>query len=162
MQILKHREIVEDPWARLAAGESAASGAKVIVDWADWLSRRDELKKHSPNLGVRVPSDVSIEDLGADAAQFALIAVEFPTFRDGRGYSVARLLRERYKFLGELRAVGYVTREQLLFMSRVGFDTFELAPGKSLESALGAFSEFSEVYQATGDGRVPVWRRRRQ
>lgn len=161
MRLISGGAIVDDTWRHLAEGSAPAAGEAVIATWADWNARRGALEAHRGPLGVRVPPDVDLEALGADAARFALIAVEFPTYRDGRGYSVARLLRERYGFRGELRAVGYVLRDQLFYMARVGFTAFELAPGKPLESALEAFTEFSDVYQAAADDRVPVWRRRR-
>ena len=126
---------------------------------ARYAKSAGELLARCPALGVRVPSDKLPEHI-PDAARLALIAIEFPRFTDGRGYSVARLLRDRYKFTGELRAVGWVLRDNLFYMERCGFDAFEVKPGKPLESALEAFGEFSATYQAAVDDPRPIYRRR--
>ena len=90
----------------------------------------------------------------------ARIEVSFPKFGDGRGYSIARLLRERYGYKGELRAVGHITRDLLFFMESCGFDAFELREGEDPHEALAAFEDFSESYQASVKRPVPLFRRR--
>jgi len=90
----------------------------------------------------------------------SLVAIELPKFTDGRGYSLARLLRDRFGYQGELRAVGHVLRDQLLYLARCGFDTFVLAEGKSLDDGLAAFEDFSVTYQPAADHDQPIWRRR--
>ena len=90
----------------------------------------------------------------------ARIEVNFPKFGDGRGYSIARLLRERYGYRGELRAVGHITRDLLFFMESCGFDAFELREGENPHEALAAFDDFSESYQASVAWPVPLFRRR--
>jgi uncharacterized protein (DUF934 family) len=105
------------------------------------------------------PSDdpVSVaEDLG----RAARVEVNFPKFGDGRGYSIARLLRERYGYRGELRAVGHITRDLLFFLESCGFDAFELREGENPHEALAAFEDFSESYQASVTRPVPLFRRR--
>lgn len=92
-------------------------------------------------------------------ADVALVAVRFPVFTDGRGYSTARLLRTRYGWRGELRAIGDIRRDQLFYLARCGFDTFELLDGEPVDAALAAFGAFSEVYQAGAD-RGPLFARR--
>ena len=89
-----------------------------------------------------------------------VIAVNFPKFGDGRGYSIGRLLRERYGFQGELRAVGEVARDHLYAMAQCGFDAFELRAGEDAQEALAAFGDFSENYQATAARPEPLFRRR--
>lgn len=89
-----------------------------------------------------------------------VIAVEFPQFTDGRGYSIGRLLRERYGYTGELRAVGEVLRDTLFYLSRCGFDSFALAEGVDLEAARSSLSDFSEGYQASVERPQPLFRRR--
>jgi uncharacterized protein (DUF934 family) len=86
--------------------------------------------------------------------------VNFPKFTDGRGYSTGRLLRERYGYRGELRAIGDIFRDQLLYLSRCGFDAFVLRPGEDPQAALAAFGDFSEAYQAAVDRPLPLFRRR--
>jgi uncharacterized protein (DUF934 family) len=100
------------------------------------------------------------EELAEDLGHFALVAVDFPKFSDGRGFSIARLLRERYDYQGEIRAVGDVLRDQLLYMKRTGFDAYALREDQDLESSLSAFGDFSDAYQSTVDGPVPLFRRR--
>jgi uncharacterized protein (DUF934 family) len=90
----------------------------------------------------------------------ARIEVSFPKFGDGRGYSIARLLRERYGYKGELRAVGHITRDNLFFMESCGFDAFELREGEDAREALAAFDDFSESYQASVKRPLPLFRRR--
>jgi uncharacterized protein (DUF934 family) len=116
-----------------------------------------------PDLLVVQPAD----DLAALAgklrgpgAQITAIAVNFPKYGDGRGYSIARLLRERYGFTGELRAVGEVARDHLHAMAQCGFDAFRLREGENAQAALGALSDFSEAYQGTAAQPVPLFRRR--
>ena len=96
------------------------------------------------------------EVIANDLDHVAVIALEFAVFKDGRAYSYARLLRERWGFTGELRAVGDVLLEQLHFMQRVGFDAFELKSGDPIAEWQTATAEFTTWYQATGDGRIPA------
>jgi uncharacterized protein (DUF934 family) len=90
----------------------------------------------------------------------ARVEVNFPKFGDGRGYSIAKLLRERYGYKGELRAVGEVVRDHLYYMENVGFDAFLLREGEDPIEALTGFEDFSEAYQATATRPVPLFRRR--
>jgi uncharacterized protein (DUF934 family) len=117
---------------------------------------------HSPEKGevLRLePGDepASILDRLGRAAR---VEVNFPKFGDGRGYSIARLLRERHGYRGELRAVGHITRDLLLFLESCGFDAFELREGENPHEALAAFEDFSEAYQASVTRPVPLFRRR--
>ncbi len=103
------------------------------------------------------------DDPAAVAARLegaARVEVNFPKFGDGRGYSIARLLRERYGYKGELRAVGQVARDLLYYMEQSGFDAFLLRDGEDPEEALGAFADFTEGYQASAARPVPLFRRR--
>jgi uncharacterized protein (DUF934 family) len=102
------------------------------------------------------------EALAGDVARLPLIAVDFPKFGDGRGYSTARLLREKYRYTGELRAIGEILRDQLYYLWQCGFDTFALRPGRNVAEALAAFDDFSDSYQATVVQPVPLFRRRLQ
>ena len=104
------------------------------------------------------------DDPAAVAARLARVArveVHFPKFGDGRGFSIGRLLRERYGYKGELRAVGHITRDHLFFLESCGFDAFELRAGEDAQAALGAFDDFSESYQASPRRPLPLFRRRR-
>lgn len=113
------------------------------------------------------PPDMAVLEAGDDPARLAgsldrltAIAVRFPAFGDGRGYSIGRLLRERYGFRGELRAIGEVARDHLHAMARCGFDAFQLRAGENAQEALAAFDDFSEAYQASVAQPQPLFRRR--
>jgi uncharacterized protein (DUF934 family) len=116
-----------------------------------WQAERETLAARNVPLGVRLTSDQSPEALGADVSHFALIELEFPKFRDGRGYSWARILRQRQNFAGEIRAVGDVLRDQWLFMSRCGVDAFEVRPGTRIEDFRAALAEQTVFYQPASD-----------
>lgn len=159
VQIIRNRAIVDDDFVHVPDGSEPADGTKPIVTLARYVKDKDALLAKFPALGVRVPSDKLPGDI-PDPDKLAVIAIEFPRFSDGRGYSVARMLRQRNKFAGELRAVGWVLRDQLFYMERCGFNAFELQPGKPLDSALEAFKEFSVTYQSGVDDPRPLYRRR--
>lgn len=158
-QIIRKRAIVEDDFVHVSDEEELPSSGKIIVSLPRWIEARDELLARFAAVGVRLPSDKLPGDV-PELPRLALVAVEFPKFTDGRGFSIGRLLRQREKFAGELRAIGWVLRDQLLAMERCGFDAFEIREGKSIESALEAFSELSSAYQATVNDPRPIYRRR--
>jgi len=158
--VIKHRRIVEDRWQHLA-DEAELPAGPVIVSLARWQRERAILLKRGQPVGVRLPNTANVADLAADLPLLEVVALEFPKFADGRAHSQARLLRERYGYQGELRAVGDVLRDQLFFMARNGFDAFELRADRSLEDALKAFDEFSESYQPAADQPQPLYRRGR-
>ncbi|HEX7025873.1 MAG TPA: DUF934 domain-containing protein, partial [Gammaproteobacteria bacterium] len=103
-------------------------------------------------LGVTIGGGVSVDEIIDDLSHFDLVAVRFPEFRDGRGYSYARLLRERYGFKGEIRAVGNVLRDQLFYMERCGINAFEVQEDRDINDALKAFYELTVRYQPAVDG----------
>ncbi|AGK47499.1 MULTISPECIES: DUF934 domain-containing protein [Burkholderia] len=167
--IIKNREVVDDAWQVVRAAEDGALPAldalpagKVLVPLALWLAARDALvaAKTKDELGVWLAPDSEPADLVADFGRIAVIGVEFPRFADGRGYSIARLLRERHGWTGELRAIGDVLRDQLLYLSRCGFDAFAVRADKDIRDALNAFGEFSQRYQGAFDEPAPLFRRR--
>jgi uncharacterized protein (DUF934 family) len=158
-QIIRKRAIVEDDFVHVADADELPATGKPIVTLARYVKAARELHERYAALGVQLASDKLPSDI-PQISFLALIAIEFPRFTDGRGYSVARMLRQRHGFTGELRAVGWVLRDNLFYMERCGFDAFELQPGKPLESALQAFGEFSTTYQAAADDKRPLYRRR--
>jgi uncharacterized protein (DUF934 family) len=162
--IIKNKTIVEDGWCvlRLADGQTpdsvtVPSGA-VIVPLAVWLAQRETLQTRA-ELGVWLASSDRPEALQDDIKKFTVIAVDFPKFADGRGYTIAYLLRERLGFKGELRAIGDVLRDQLYYMQRVGFDAFAVRQDKDINDAFKGLSDFSDVYQASVDQHEPLFRR---
>jgi uncharacterized protein (DUF934 family) len=158
-RIIRDRAIVDDDFVHVPDDREVPASARPIVTLARYTEATAELLQRHPALGVRVSSDTLPSDI-PELARLALLAIEFPRFTDGRGYSVARMLRDRHGFTGELRAVGWVLRDNLFYLERCGFDAFELAPGKPLESALAAFGDFSVTYQAATDDKRPLYRRR--
>ena len=159
MRVIKDRKIVDDGWELLPAGSPIPPSGDVIVPletWAEWVQNPDTSR--SGQVGVLLKSDELPTQI-AELDRVPLVAVEFPKFVDGRGYSSARLLRERLGYTGELRAVGDVLHDQLFYMSRVGFNSFALKAGKDMEGALAAFNDFSVAYQAAADDPRPLFRR---
>ena len=125
---------------------------------AVWQARRDSLQARG-EVAVWLASDERPEALKDDLASLPLIAIDFPKFGDGRGYSIAYNLRARYNYQGELRAIGDVLRDQLFYMQRVGFNAFATRPDRSIEDALKGLTDFSEAYQASWDQKAPLFRR---
>jgi uncharacterized protein (DUF934 family) len=136
-----------------------AGAGHVIVPFTLWRTQREALLAHDGRTGVWLEPSEDPADLAALPPLPPLIAVRFPLFNDGRGYSTARLLRERYGFRGELRAIGDVLRDQLFELARCGFDAFALRADQDAQAALAAFGDFSEAYQAAVD-RGPLFARR--
>ncbi len=151
MPLIKDNAFVEDTFARVADDAALPEGA-IIVSLKRFQAERDVLVPRNTPLGVRLSSDQSPEALGADVHHFALIELEFPKFKDGRGYSWARLLRQRLGYKGEVRATGDVLRDQWLFMSRVGIDSFEVRAGTRIEDFRAAMAEQTFFYQPASDG----------
>lgn len=132
----------------------------VIISFARFQSEGDALLAQGRDVGVRLESDQSVDDLAYDLPRIAVVALAFPRYRDGRAYSAARLLRERYDYKGEVRAVGDVLREQAGFMVRCGFDAFEPGDGSTAQQWAKAAGRFRHVYQRAADGREPAFQER--
>ena len=162
MQIIKNCQIVEDQWQHVA--DDADIGqlplGNIIVPLALWQAHKESLLQDKRTLGIRLNSDHDVAEIADELHHFAVIALQFPAFRDGRGYSMARTLRQHHNYKGELRAIGNVLRDQVGYMSRVGFDVFELDPKQKIEDALKAFNEISVKYQSSSDEPHPIYRRR--
>ncbi len=122
---------------------------------------RDALRARG-EIGVWLKPDDDPEPLAEDIATLPLVAVDFPQFTDGRGYSTARLLRDKLGFAGELRAIGDVLRDQLYYLRQCGFNAFAVRSDRNLDEALKGLSDFSDNYQATATRPVPLFRRRLQ
>jgi uncharacterized protein (DUF934 family) len=164
-KIIKHSSIIDDNWTlvRLADGETADTvqfpAGEIIVPLKVWQARKAELMAR-PQRGVWLAPDELAQDIATDLANLQVVAIDFPQFADGRGYSTAALLRGRFGWRGELRAIGEVLKDQLFYLSRVGFDAYAVREGKDLEDALKALNDFSETYQAAVDEPLPLFRRR--
>jgi len=161
MQIIKSDgSVVEDTWIHVPEDAQIPDAGDIIVSFDRYVAQTDALRARVGRTGVRLRSDQEAKLVVPHLAGLPLIAIEFPVFRDGRGYTTARLLRERFGYKGQLRAVGDVLRDQLLYMRRCGFDAYELKPGKDVKGAIAAFSELSVTYQGAADDPRPLFRRR--
>jgi uncharacterized protein (DUF934 family) len=164
-QIIKGREVVADDWSvlRLDEGDVPESvevpAGKVIVPLKVWQAQRDTLLARAGQIGIWFASDELAASVKEDLDKFALIAVDFPKFSDGRGYSIAFNLRKRLGYTGELRAIGDVLRDQLFQMQRCGFDAYATRQDRSIHDALKGLTVFSETYQASVDQPLPLFRR---
>jgi len=159
MPLIKDRQIIDDAWVQVPADAATLPEGDIIVPLALWRARKDELTARNGGLGLKLEPGEHPSEIAGDVARFAVIALNFPTFRDGRAYSYARLLRERYGYKGEIRAVGDVARDQMFFMARCGINAFEVKAGRSIEDALAALSDFSVTYQNAADTALPFFRR---
>ncbi len=161
-RLIKDGAVVDDRWTLLPEAYSLTDlperGA-VIVPFALWAAERGALRARG-DVGVLLAPENDPADLGSDLAALPVIAVDFPQFTDGRGYSTARLLRERHRYAGELRAVGDVLRDQLYAMAECGFDAFVVREDRDADAALAGLADFDGVYAPTARSPQPWFRRR--
>lgn len=153
-RILRLHDTVTDAWHYL--GEEATDSDALIVPLAELARQPDALRGRPGRLGVRLAPADAVEDLAELLPAIELVAVEFPKPGEGRGFSQGRILRQRYRFKAEMRAIGAAVKQDKLFlMARCGFDAFELADGESEEEARRALHSYTVAYQR-GDEGVPV------
>jgi uncharacterized protein (DUF934 family) len=165
MALIRNRKLTQDQWKLLPSLPEGGLPAipehgRVIVPLAVWTALREQLLAREEGVGVLLRPEDDPAAIARDLEHVEVIAVHFPSFTDGRGYSTARLLRERYGWRGELRATGDIQRDQLLLLERCGFDTLELREGEDVGVALAGFEDFSEAYQAAVHPPLPLFRRR--
>jgi uncharacterized protein (DUF934 family) len=152
--------LVEDAFTTLADEATAPNAGGIIVSLSRFQADGEALLAAGLKVGVRLEVTERVEDLAYDLACLALVAPVFPKFRDGRAYSAASLLRERFSFTGEVRAVGDVLIDQADLMRRCGFDAFEVADAADLDAWIGALRRFRHVYQGAADRRAPAFAER--
>jgi uncharacterized protein (DUF934 family) len=156
MPLIRTNGPAEDLWTFVKDEEPLPAEGAVIVTLARWQANRDQLAARTTPMGIRLKSGQSPSQIAGDLERFDVVALEFPKFTDGRAYSGARLLRERFGFRGELRAVGNVLRDQLAFMRRCGFDSFEIPATADAAAWAGSLRGISVVYQPATDTRATV------
>jgi uncharacterized protein (DUF934 family) len=156
-RIIRRRELVDDV-ARYV-GEQAGPGTRPVQPSGEFLAAVTAGNAAAPGAAILIGPTDEVESLAAHLALLSLIVVEFPKIGEGRGFSQARMLRQRYRYAGELRARGAIKRDQLFFLARCGFDSFDLDPAENLEAALAALNDFSVAYQGGSDAVVHVRRR---
>ena len=165
-KIIKNGQVIDDAWLVLKLSEEqtpesiALPDAPTLLPLAVWLARKEEFLAHQQPIGIWLESSEGPEAIADDLKHFTIIGVNFPKFADGRGYSTARLLRERFAYNGEIRALGDVLRDQLFLLRRCGFDAFAVREDKDIEAALAGLTAFSESYQTAVDQPQPLFRRR--
>lgn len=159
--LIRDRQIVADDYQLLADEAPLPAAGKVIVSLARWQQEDAALRASGLSVGVRIPNTVEITTVWADLADRPLINLEFPGFADGRAYSQARLLHDRFGYQGEIRASGAaVVRDQMHSMLRCGINSFELRADQNPQVCMGALQDFSLAYQPAADGISTVLRRR--
>ena len=162
MTLIKDGNVVENCWRTVDDNDEIYGVEAVIVSLNRWQNEKEALSVSNCSLGICLNSDQHPAVIASDVGHFYLIALEFSALADGRSFSYARFLRERYGFKGELRAVGEVTQDQLFFMGRCGFDSFELSEGTNVEKSIGALTSFSVAYQPAVDNLKPAYRLRHE
>ena len=162
MPLVKNARIATDLFVHVADGAELPGDGDVLVSAQRLLDDPEALLKRPGKVGVIWPNNRAVDDLVPHLNRLAAVALVFPSFRDGRAYSQARLLRERYGYDGELRATGQVLRDQFVFMLRAGFDAFEVKKDADADAFAETVKRYSVFYQPTGDGRVTALNRRMQ
>ncbi len=162
MPLVKGGKISDDPFVHISDGAEVPSAGDVLVSAARLLETPEMWFARPGKVAVSWPNNRDIDDLLPHLDRLGGVALVFPTFRDGRAYSQARLLRERYLYRGELRATGQVLRDQFVFMLRAGFDAFEVRKQADAEAFAQTVQRYSVFYQPTGDGQLTALHRRMQ
>ena len=150
MPLVKDGKVVVDGWTAIADDAALPTDAPAIVSFARWKAERAVLEQRNAPLGLALKNTDPVEDVGPDVGRFGVVALSFPKFSDGRAYSQARILRERFGFKGELRATGQVLPDQLIHMLRAGFETFETADARVLQQWSKAVGAYHAFYQPIG------------
>lgn len=165
---IKHREIIgrevvnSDGWVHLSASDSVPAVGRICAGLETWIKDKEILINRRDPVAVRLQADQSVEPLVEGLSSLACIFLQIENPADGRSYSQAYLLRSRYQFKGEICAIGEVYRDHLNFLERCGVNSFELAESENISNARSGFGSYSQVFQPSADGEVPVFDRRRR
>ncbi|MFM9885061.1 MAG: DUF934 domain-containing protein [Burkholderiales bacterium] len=159
-KLINQQRHLTDQWVRIDDAAELPALAPALVSLSRWQRERALIGARNGPFGVQLESHHEASSVAEHVGRFGLIAVHFPKFTDGRGYSIARTLRERLAYRGELRATGDVLRDQLFNLARMGFDTFDLRTDQDIDASLAAFRDFSEAYQVSVERPIPLFRRR--
>ncbi|WP_210396071.1 DUF934 domain-containing protein [Motiliproteus sediminis] len=158
MPLIIDRQPAADTWVRVDSEEGLKQSGDLLVDFALWLEHADQLKARDGRLGVVIDGDSELDPLLSDLDRLALVAVAFPSFADGRGFSLARMLRQHHGFTGEIRAVGDVTWDRLRYMARCGINAYDVPAERYSDDMLSAFDEITVCYQGAEDDPRPIYR----
>jgi uncharacterized protein (DUF934 family) len=162
MPLVKDGKITADGFVRVADDAAIPADGAILVSATRFLEHAEVLSQRNGPIGVIWPNNRAVDELVPHLDWLGVIALVFPTFRDGRAYSQARLLRERHGYRGELRATGQVLRDQFVFMLRAGFNALEVKKDGDAEAFVSTVKRYSVFYQPTGDGRITALHRRMQ
>jgi len=162
MPLVKNGKITSDAFVHVADDAALPDDGAILISAARFLQDAEALLRRTGPTGVIWPNNRDLDDLVPYLDRLAAVALVFPSFRDGRAYSQARLLRERHRYRGELRATGQVLRDQFVFMLRAGFDAFEVKKAADAEAFASTAKRYSVFYQPTGDGRITALHQRMQ
>ena len=162
MPLVKNAAIAADTFIHVADDAEIPADGAILIPAVRFLADAEALSRRPGKTGVIWPNNRDVDDLVPYLDRLAMVALVFPSFRDGRAYTQARLLRERHGYDGELRATGQVLRDQFVFMLRAGFDAFEVKKQADAEAFDEAARRYSVFYQPTGDGRLSALQRRMQ
>ena len=157
-QIIKDGALINDDWTRVDEVGLFPDG-KILISMSSWNEQQVQFSKRFGDVGIWINSDEDLEEI-ENIERIPLIAILFENFMDGRGFSLARILREQYDFQGEIRAIGSPIRDQLTYMVKCGFNSFDLADHYDPEEALASLADFSESYQTSVEQETPLFRRR--
>lgn len=160
MPLIKDGKIVEDLWEQAPESGVLPEGCNAIVTLSQWQDRHDELRGCNNKLGIILNPDDDVAIIADDLDRFGLVVLSFPAFTDGRAFSQARLLKERFGFKGELRADGPVIPDQYQFLDRCGFDSVTIADGDNIATWEKCLKNMASWYQPTGDGRRTIIQKR--
>lgn len=157
-RIIKDGEIIDNQWLLVNNAEEALPEGNIIVSLDIWQANKASLEGR--NIGLLLQNDQCITEVSDDLSAFSVIAIDFPVFMDGRGFSIARLLRDRYGYAGEVRATGSFIRDQLCYLKRSGFNAFDVNEDIDIEAAVASLNDFTDGYQTSADQPTPIFRRR--
>ena len=160
MPLVSNGRIVEDAYLHVQDDAPVADGVSALVSAERLLAEAGAVANRSGRTGVIWPNNRPVSELVPYIERLSLVALVFPSFRDGRAYSQARILRERHHFRGELRATGDILRDQFLFLQRAGFNSFDVRKTADAMAFAEAVSRFSVFYQPASDGSLTAFRRR--
>ena len=159
-QLLKEGLVIEDSWQTIDSDtETLPTTGELLLTLDQWQQFAPQLPQHSGNIGILLDTDTELEDIPSQCLELPLITISFSKFADGRGFSLARLLRERHNYQGELRATGDILRDQLYLLKSCGFNSFQIA-GIDLAEAANSLQDFSEAYQSSVEQPAPLFKRR--
>ena len=159
-QLLKDGQVTDNTWTLVAEDAAELPAGDILVPVNLWQQQGSELAQHGGTVGVWLVGNEEIETVAELLIKAPVVAIQFPKFVDGRGFSMARLLRERYGYQGEIRAIGEIIRDQLYLLQRCGFNAFEFGAEVDLAEARKSLADFSDAYQVAVDQPVPLFKRR--